>query len=124
MAVVGLIIAGLVGVAIIIIGVLALAMPSNAAGFGIPGTRTDDPVFRSWLSVKSARDIASGVVLLALLATASNPVIGVALLGFTLAPIGDAAAVLCARGPRGAAYGIHGATAVVMLVGSFALLLG
>ncbi|CAM3168462.1 DUF4267 domain-containing protein [Saccharomonospora xinjiangensis] len=124
MAVAGLIIAGLVGVTIIMIGVLALVLPDRAAGFGIPGTRTDDPVFRSWLSVKSARDIASGVVLLALLATAANPVIGIALLGFTLAPVGDAVAVFRARGPRSAAYGIHGATAVVMLVGSFALLLG
>jgi hypothetical protein len=39
-------------------------------------------------------------------------------------PVGDALIVLRSGGPRATAYGVHAATAVVMLVISLLLLLG
>jgi hypothetical protein len=41
----------------------------------------------------------------------------------SLIPIGDAAIVLRSGGPRSAAYGIHGVTAVVMIAAGITLLL-
>ena len=42
-----------------------------AAGFGIPGTPTEDRNFQAWLSVKAVRDIASGLFIFILLAGAT-----------------------------------------------------
>jgi len=39
-------------------------------------------------------------------------------------PVGDALIVLRSGGPRAAAYGVHGATAAVMLTTGMLLLLG
>jgi hypothetical protein len=46
------------------------------------------------------------------------------MLAATGIPVGDALIVLRSNGPKAAAYGIHGATAVVMLVISVLLLVG
>lgn len=62
------------------------------------------------------------MVAVALLLAAESSVIGWVLLCFTLIPVGDAATVLGSRGRSLAAWGIHGTTALVMLVGATLLL--
>jgi hypothetical protein len=116
------VLAGLIGVGIIVIGLRALIAPRAAAGFGIPGTPTGDPAFRAWLSVKAVRDIASGVFVFVLLVAATPEVLGWFMLAATGIPTGDALVVLRSGGPRATAYGVHAATAAVMLVISVLLL--
>jgi hypothetical protein len=116
------VLAGLIGAGIIFIGARAFWVPRAAAGFGIPGTRTEDPTFQAWLSVKSVRDIASGVFIFIMLVGATPQLLGWFMLAAAGMPVGDALIVLRSKGPRAIAYGVHGATAVVMLVISVLLL--
>lgn len=116
------VLAGLIGAGIIVIGARALWTPQAAAGFGIPGTPTDNPNFQAWLSVKAVRDIASGLFVFVLLAGATPHLLGWFMLAATGIPVGDALIVLRSNGPKATAYGVHGATAVVMLAISVLLL--
>ena len=116
------VLAGLSGAGIIVIGARALWAPQAAAGFGIPGTPTDDRAFQAWLSVKAVRDIASGLFVFVLLAGATPHLLGWFMLAATGIPLGDALIVLRSNGPKATAYGVHGATAVVMLAISLLLL--
>jgi hypothetical protein len=109
------VLAGLIGVGIIVIGVRVFWAPQAAAGFGIPDTRTEDRAVQAWLTVKAVRDIASGVFVFVLLIAATPQVLGWFMLAAALIPTGDALIVLRSNGPRAVAYGVHGATAVVML---------
>ncbi|MET8116165.1 DUF4267 domain-containing protein [Streptomyces prasinus] len=118
------VLAGLIGAGIIFIGALAFRAPQAAAGFGIPGTPTEDRTFRAWLAVKAVRDMASGLFIFVLLVGGSPHLLGWFMLAATCIPMGDALIVLRSNGPKAAAYGIHGATAAVMLVISLLLLLG
>ncbi|MFY1670400.1 DUF4267 domain-containing protein [Plantactinospora sp. WMMB334] len=119
------VLAALIGAGIIVIGVRALWAPqAAAASFGIPGTPTGEPNLRVWLSIKAVRDIASGLFIFILLAGATPDLLGWFMLAATGIPVGDALIVLRSNGPKAAAYGIHGATAVVMLVISVLLLIG
>lgn len=68
------------------------------------------------------RDIASGVFIFILLVAATPQVLGWFMLAAAGIPVGDALIVLRSNGPKAAAYGIHGATAVVMLAISVLLL--
>ncbi|MFD5747592.1 DUF4267 domain-containing protein [Streptomyces sp. NPDC127033] len=117
------VLAGLIGAGIIFIGVRAFRTPRAAVDFGIPGTPTEDRTFQAWLTVKAVRDIASGLFVFILLAGATPHVLGWFMLAATGIPVGDALIVLRSNGPRTAVYGIHGATAVVMLAVSVLLLL-
>lgn len=116
------VLAGLIGVGIIVIGALAFLAPQNAAGFGIPGTRTEDPTFRAWLSVKAVRDIGTGILIFVVLAATTPTVLGWYMLAAAVIPVGDALIVLRNNGPKATAYGVHAATAAVMLVISVLLL--
>jgi hypothetical protein len=113
---------GLVGAAIVAVGARFLARPQTAAaGYGLASARGvsgDDP----YLSAKGVRDLASGVVTFVLLATGRPRVLGSYMLAMSIIPIGDAAIVLRHGGPRATAFGIHGATAVVMLATAALLL--
>lgn len=113
---VAIVLAGLVGVGVIVMGLNGLRAPQAAAGFGIPGTPTGDPTFRAWLSVKAVRDVACGLFLVILLAAGTTQLLGLIMLAAALIPVGDALIVLRSGGPRATGYGVHGATAVVMLV--------
>lgn len=115
------VLAGLIGAGIIFIGVRAFWAPQAAAGFGIPGTPTGDRNFQAWLSVKAVRDIASGVIFI-LLAGATPHLLGWFMLAAAGIPVGDALIVLRSNGPKAAVYGIHGATALVMVAISVLLL--
>ncbi|WP_026929326.1 DUF4267 domain-containing protein [Glycomyces tenuis] len=117
------VLAGLIGAGIIFIGIRGLLAPQGAAGFGIPDTPTEDPTFQAWLSVKAFRDIASGLLIFIVMAGGSTQLLGWFMLAAALIPFGDALTVLRSKGPRWAAYGVHGATAAVMVVISALLLI-
>lgn len=123
MEAIGLWIAVLSGVAITVIGLLYVVRPRMiAAAFGFRALPDRDAT--PWLRLKGVRDLATGVVAGVLLLTAPSHVIGWALLAFALIPIGDASTVIASRGRASAAWGIHGSTALVMIVGSCLLLVG
>jgi len=106
---------GLLGLGIIFIGTRFLLAPkAAAASFGIaigPSGESNDP----YLSVKGVRDIASGLVALILLATGMPHILGGFMLAASIIPIGDAIIVLRRNGSRATAYGVHAATAALML---------
>ena len=113
---------GVLGAAIIAIGARFLVAPqAAAAGYGLtsePDGATSDP----YLAVKGVRDIASGIVLFALLASNKPHILGRYLVAASTIPIGDAMLVLRRNGPKATAYGVHGTTAAAMQ-GAAALLL-
>ena len=117
------VLAGLIGAGIIFVGVQEILRPQASAGFGIPGTRTEDHSFQAWLSVKAARDIAMGLFTFILLAGATHHLLGWFMLAATGVPASDALIVLRSKGPKAAAYGVHGATAAVMLAITVLLLI-
>jgi hypothetical protein len=55
-------------------------------------------------------------------AGATHP-LGWMILAATIIPLGDAAIVLASGGPKSIAFGVHGVTAVVMLITSALLLI-
>lgn len=117
----GLVTAAAAGVAIAMVGILYLLNPRvMAATFGLPTLPQEGAT--AWLRLKGVRDLATGLVAGTLLLTAPPTVTGWVLLAFTLIPLGDAAIILSARGNARAAWGIHGTTAAVMLVGVALLL--
>lgn len=116
------VLAGLIGVGIIFIGARACWAPQAAVGFGIPDTPVEDRNFQAWLSVKAVRDIAAGVFIFVLLVAATPQVLGWFMLAAAGIPVGDALIVLRSNGPKAAVYGVHGATAAVMLAISVLLL--
>lgn len=116
-------IALLSGLAITIIGVLYLLRPRMiAATFGLPVLPSADAT--AWLRIKGIRDLTAGVTAGVLLSIAPPFVLGWVLLAFALIPLGDATTVIVARGKAAAAWGIHGATALVMIAGGCMLLIG
>jgi len=123
MVTIATVLAGLIGVGIIAIGIRAFFTPRGAAGFGIPDTPTEDPTFQSWLTVKAVRDIGSGVFVFVMMIAATPAVLGWYMLACSGIPFGDAAIVLRAKGPRAVAYGVHAATALVMVAISLVLLI-
>jgi len=118
------VLAAVVGALVVLMGANGLRAPRVAAGFGIPGTPTGDPAFRSWLAVKSVRDAAIGLFIFVLLAGGTPHLLGWFMLAATGIPVGDALIVLRSGGPKATAYGVHAATAAAMLVISLFLLLG
>jgi hypothetical protein len=118
------VLAGLIGAGVIFMGTSFFWAPqAAAAGFGIPDTPTEGRSFHAWLSVKGMRDIASGLFILVVLVGGTTHMLGWFLLAASAIPVGDALIVLRSKGPKSAIYGIHGATAVVMLVISALLLI-
>ncbi|MFI2365219.1 DUF4267 domain-containing protein [Promicromonospora sp. NPDC019610] len=127
LAVVATILAGPIGVAIVLLGANGLRAPQAAVGFGIPGTPADDPAFQSWLAVKAVRDLACGVAVLVLVLAVLLSAVPSHLLGWYLVitagiPVGDALIVLRSGGPRAVAYGVHAATAAVLVLVGVVLL--
>ncbi len=121
------IVSGVIGISIILIGARFLLAPQTAAaGFGVPAALSDeqnpacDPY--PWLYTKGVRDIASGIFIFILLANRAPHLLGAFMAAAGIIPVGDAVIVLRNGGTRAAAFGIHGATAAVMLAASAALL--
>ncbi|TQL79007.1 uncharacterized protein DUF4267 [Stackebrandtia endophytica] len=116
--------AGLTGVVLVLMGARAMWAPQAATGFGIPDTPTDDPAFRAWLMVKAVRDMACGALILVVVADEASHLLGWFMLIATGVPVGDALIVLRSKGSKAAVWGIHGATALLMLVIAVLLLIG
>jgi hypothetical protein len=90
-------------------------------GVGQPGTAQVGGEFAE--AVKAVRDMACGFFIFIPLASGSPHLLGWVMLAATGIPVGDALIVLRSNGPRAAVYGIHGATAVVLLAISVLLLI-
>lgn len=98
---------------VIFIGVRFLLAPRVAAvGYGVPA----GDGAAAYLSVKGVRDTALGLLGLALLAFVGAPAAAWFMLVAALCPLGDTLIVLRNGGTRATAFGIHFATAVVVLV--------
>jgi hypothetical protein len=115
--------AGLIAAAIIFIGARFLVAPRvAAAGYGVQPD-LDQRSVGAYLSVKGVRDIASGLFVLILIAAGATHLLGWVVLAATIIPVADAIIVRRSGGPKSIAWGVHGVTAVVMLVTSALLLL-
>jgi hypothetical protein len=88
-----------------------LAPRSAAAGYGVPAK--DDGAY---LTIKGLRDGTYGLIGLALLAFAGARAEAWFMLIAALLPLGDTLIVLRNGGTKAAAFGIHFATAVIMLL--------
>ncbi|WP_031512365.1 DUF4267 domain-containing protein [Streptomyces sp. NRRL F-5123] len=105
--------AAVLDVFVLFIGARFLLQPHPAAaGYGVPARPAGDAAY---LAVKGLRDAVSGVMGLALLAFAGAHAEAWFMLAVALVPLGDTAIVLRHGGQKAAAFGIHFATAVVVL---------
>ena len=121
-ATIGYLLAGVLAAAIIFIGARFLVAPrAAAAGYGVVPD-VDRPEIRAYLSVKGVRDIATGLFVIILIIAGATHLIGWVMLAATLIPLADAVIVLRSGGSKSVAYGVHGGTAVVMLITTALLL--
>ncbi|MCW2516936.1 MAG: rane protein [Mycobacterium sp.] len=109
---------GIIAATIIFIGARFILAPGvAAAGYGVQPDLGQRAV-GAYLSVKGIRDIASGLFVIIVLAAGATHLLGWVILAATIIPLADAAIVLRNDGPRSIALGVHGLTAVLMLVTS------
>ncbi|WP_405092146.1 DUF4267 domain-containing protein [Micromonospora sp. NBC_01392] len=100
---------------IVFIGVRFLTTPRNAAaGYGVPASTGGAE--SAYLTIKGVRDLTYGLVGLALIAFTSADAVAWFMLVVALAPLGDTVIVLRHGGTRAVAFGIHFATAMVILL--------
>lgn len=113
-----------VAVAIIVIGTQYVARPRAATrSFGLP-LAEDGANIAWWLRLKGVRDIASGLAVLALMVWGGPRMVGIILLVEAFIPIGDMLVILAAKGSTKSAFGMHGLTAVVMILSAVPLTMG
>ena len=121
--IIGYYLSGAIALGIVFIGARFLFAPyTAAAGFGV--AVRPDAIWDAYLSVKAIRDIASGLFIAILIINRSAHLLGWFMLAATIIPLTDAAIVLRHGGTKAVAFGIHGATAVVIIVAGGLLLLG
>jgi len=117
-------VAAVVALAIIVIGSLYVSKPRGATrSFGLP-LPEEGPNIAAWLRLKGVRDIASGLAVLAMMAWGGSRMVGIVLFAEALIPIGDMSVILAAKGSARAALGIHGLTALVMILAAVPLTMG
>jgi len=115
--------AGLIGAGIIFIGARFIVAPRvAAAGYGVQQDIAQ-PSAGAYLRVKGIRDIATGLFVFVLMAAGATHLVGWVMLAATIIPIADAAIVLGNGGSKSIAFGVHGVTAIVMLITSALLLI-
>ena len=96
---------------VVYIGLRFLFVPNAAAaGYGVPATE------RPFLIVKGLRDGSYGLLGLALLAFVGAEAEAWLMLVVALNPLGDTVVVLRNGGSKAVAFGVHLATAVVVLL--------
>ncbi|QUQ72158.1 DUF4267 domain-containing protein [Kutzneria sp. CA-103260] len=116
------ILAAVLGVAVIAMGAVYLIGPAaNAKGFGLP--EWPEGALAAWLNIKGIRDLAMGVAVLVMLAAAGPHALGWYLLVAAVVPIGDAVIVLRNGGSKVLAWAMHGGTAAVVVAVAAVLLL-
>jgi Domain of unknown function (DUF4267) len=108
--------AALMAVAIIVIGCFYLISPERMTGsFGLKPPASDADT-RAWLRLKGIRDVAAGLVVLAMMLTADSRSVGIALLVEAIVPLGDMSIILGSGGSKSKAFSLHGVTCAAMLV--------
>lgn len=96
---------------LLFIGLRFLFVPhAAAAGYGVPATE------RAFLTVKGLRDGTYGLIGLALLAFVGAQAGAWFMLVAALIPFGDTVVVLRNGGAKAVAFGVHFATAIVVLI--------
>lgn len=99
---------------VVFIGARFLFQPVAAAtGYGVPAKPNGDAAY---LEIKGLRDATSGIMGLALLAFAGATAGAWFMVAVALVPLGDTLIVLRHGGTKAVAFGIHFATAVVVLI--------
>ena len=117
-----LILAALMALGIIVIGCFYLLSPERISGtFGLKPPASDADT-RAWLRPKGIRDIAAGLIVLAMMLTADSHLVGIALLVEAIIPLGDMLIILGSGGSKSRALSIHGVTCAVMLVAGLLLI--
>jgi hypothetical protein len=120
---IGSALSGLIAFATVLMGARYLVSPRPAAaGFGIPGDFAETGPGPAWLAVKATRDIAIGIIIAILLISGHPRLLAWLMLAVASIPLADGAIVLRSGGPKAVAYGVHWATAAVMVVGSVLLI--
>jgi len=110
-----LIFAVLMAVGIIVIGCFYLVSPERISGtFGLKPPASDADT-RAWLRPKGIRDVAAGLVVLAMMLTADGRSVGIVLLVEAIIPFGDMSIILGSGGAKLRAFSIHGVTCALML---------
>jgi uncharacterized protein DUF4267 len=113
----------LLALAIIAIGTQYVVSPTAATrSFGLPLPENGANV-AWWLRLKGVRDIASGVTLLAFMAWGDLRGVGIVLLAEAIIPVGDMSLILAAKGSTRSAFGIHGLTAVLMVLAAIPMMM-
>ena len=121
-ATIGAVLASIGALFIGYVGVMYLVAPqSMAPNFGLPSWPHGEGA--GFLAVKGVRDLASGLVILVVLATGNRRILGWVMLAAALTPIGDMLIVLLSGGDPATAFGVHGATAAAVILAG-GLLLG
>jgi len=114
----------LAAIGIIGIGVMYLLRPrAMTPNFGLPLPEEGRNIVW-WLRLKGSRDIASGLVVLALMVWGSSYLLGIILLIEAIIPAGDMSLILAAKGSTRTAFGVHGLTAALMILAAIPLLTG
>jgi hypothetical protein len=108
--------AGLIAVAVIMIGCSYLVSPERVSGsFGLKPPAPDADT-RAWLRLKGLRDVTLGLLVLTLMLAADRRSVGIALLVSAIVPFGDMSTILGSGGSKSKAFSVHGVTCAVILV--------
>ncbi|HEY9292111.1 MAG TPA: DUF4267 domain-containing protein [Microlunatus sp.] len=119
MNIIGSILVWLVSIMIIAIGVAYVARhEGNAAGFGL--SVLPEKSARGWWQVKGVRDIVTGLAPITIFFVQPEALPWLILVE-SLIPIGDMLVILTNSGSKARAFGVHGATALVMIIATILL---
>jgi uncharacterized protein DUF4267 len=114
----------LLALAIIAIGALYVGSPlTPMRSFGLPLPEADANI-AWWLRLKGVRDITSGLIVLAFMMWGAPSGVGLILLVEAIIPVGDMLLILAAKGSTKTAFGVHGFTAVLMVLAAMPLMMG
>ncbi|MFJ3283189.1 DUF4267 domain-containing protein [Streptomyces halstedii] len=99
---------------IVVVGLRFFLQPqAAAAGYGVPAREASASAY---LTIKGLRDLVSGLIGFALLVFAADEAEAWFMLVVALTPLGDTVIVLRNGGTKAVAFGVHFATAVLVLV--------
>ena len=76
------------------------------------------------VSPQGVRDIVSGLAVLAFVKWSAPSAVGLILLVEAIIPVADMLLILAAKGSTKSAFGIHGLTAVLMVLAAMPLMIG
>ncbi|UGA41167.1 DUF4267 domain-containing protein [Bradyrhizobium quebecense] len=113
----------LLALGIIAIGTNYVVSPTTATrSFGLPLPENGTNI-AWWLRLKGVRDIAAGLAVLAFMVFGAPREVGILLLVEAIIPVGDMLLILAAKGSTKSAFGIHGLTAVIMVLAAMPLII-